>query len=244
MSFTIYPAIDMRGGKCVRLVQGDYNQETVYGDSPFDMAKKFADEGAEWIHMVDLDGAKEGSRVNDEFVIAVAEKLHAKVQIGGGIRSKEDIEHYLNRGVDRVIIGSIAVSNTELVKEWLSEYGDKIVIGLDAKDGYVATHGWLETSARKAVDLGVELAEAGAETFIFTDIATDGMLSGPNVEAVTELARQTGKSVIASGGISSLEDLNTLKKFQHQGVSGAICGKSLYTGKFTVSEALNEVKTC
>lgn len=244
MSFTIYPAIDMRGGKCVRLVQGDYNQETVYGDSPFDMAKKFADEGAEWIHMVDLDGAKEGSRINDEFVISVAEKLEAKVQIGGGIRSKEDIEHYLSRGVDRVIIGSIAVSNTELVKEWLAEYGDKIAIGLDAKDGYVATHGWLETSGLKAVDLGKELAEAGAETFIFTDIATDGMLSGPNVEAVVDLAEQTGKSVIASGGISSLEDLKTLKQYENQGVSGAICGKSLYTGKFTVSEAINEVKTC
>ncbi|KAA0563148.1 1-(5-phosphoribosyl)-5-[(5-phosphoribosylamino)methylideneamino]imidazole-4-carboxamide isomerase [Bacillus sp. CH30_1T] len=244
MSFTIYPAIDMRGGKCVRLIQGDYNQETVYGDSPFDMAKKFADEGAEWIHMVDLDGAKEGSRINDEFVIAVAEKLDAKVQIGGGIRSKEDIEHYINRGVDRVIIGSIAVSNTELVKEWLSEYGDKIAIGLDAKDGYVATHGWLETSALKAVDLGKELAEAGAEIFIFTDIATDGMLSGPNVEAVVDLAEQTGKSVIASGGISSLEDLKTLKQYENQGVSGAICGKSLYTGKFTVSEAVNEVKAC
>ena len=244
MSFTIYPAIDMRGGKCVRLVQGDYNQETVYGDSPFDMAKKFADEGAEWIHMVDLDGAKEGSRINDEFVIAVAEKLDAKVQIGGGIRSKEDIEHYLNRGVDRVIIGSIAVSNTELVKEWLSEYGDRIAIGLDAKDGYVATHGWLETSSLKAVDLGKELAAAGAETFIFTDIATDGMLSGPNVEAIVELAEQTGKSVIASGGISSLEDLRNLKKYESRGVSGAICGKSIYTGKFTVSEAVNEVKSC
>jgi len=242
VSFTIYPAIDMRGGKCVRLVQGDYNQETVYGDSPFDMAKKFADEGAEWIHMVDLDGAKEGSRINDEFVIAVAEKLDAKVQIGGGIRSKEDIEHYLSRGVDRVIIGSIAVS--ELVKEWLAEYGDKIAIGLDAKDGYVATHGWLETSSLRAVDLGRELAEAGAETFIFTDIATDGMLSGPNVEAVVDLAKQTGKSVIASGGISSLEDLKKLKQYENQGVSGAICGKSLYTGKFTVSEAINEVKTC
>ncbi|CAN7207855.1 1-(5-phosphoribosyl)-5-[(5-phosphoribosylamino)methylideneamino]imidazole-4-carboxamide isomerase [Rossellomorea sp. LjRoot5] len=244
MSFTIYPAIDMRGGKCVRLVQGDYNQETVYGDSPFDMAKKFAGEGAEWVHMVDLDGAKEGTRINDEFVIAVAEKLDAKVQIGGGIRSKEDIQHYLNRGVDRVIIGSIAVSNTELVKEWLREYGDKIAIGLDAKDGYVATHGWLETSALKAVDLGKELAEAGAETFIFTDIATDGMLSGPNVEAVVDLAEQTGKSVIASGGISSLEDLKTLKEYESRGVSGAICGKSLYTGKFTVGEAVNEVRSC
>lgn len=193
--------------------------------------------------MVDLDGAKEGFRINDEYVLAVAEKLDAKVQIGGGIRSAKDIEHYLDRGVDRVIIGSIAVSNTGLVKEWLAKYGgEKIAIGLDAKDGYVATHGWIETSSLKAVDLGKELAEAGAETFIFTDIATDGMLSGPNIEAVAELARETGKSVIASGGVSSLEDLAALKKYCDQGVSGAICGKSLYTGKFTVAEALEEVK--
>ncbi|HEY9576796.1 MAG TPA: 1-(5-phosphoribosyl)-5-[(5-phosphoribosylamino)methylideneamino]imidazole-4-carboxamide isomerase, partial [Pseudobacillus sp.] len=193
MSFTIYPAIDMRGGKCVRLKQGDYNQETVYGDSPFDMARSFVEEGAEWIHMVDLDGAKDGRRINDQFVIEAAQKLQAKVQIGGGIRTEEDIRHYLDNGVDRVIIGSLAVSETELVKQWLRKFGSRIAIGLDAKDGFVATHGWIETSSLKAVDLGKELAEAGAETFIFTDIATDGMLSGPNIEAVAELARATGK---------------------------------------------------
>ncbi|MFD2679384.1 1-(5-phosphoribosyl)-5-[(5-phosphoribosylamino)methylideneamino]imidazole-4-carboxamide isomerase [Bacillus seohaeanensis] len=244
MSFTIYPAIDMRGGKCVRLVQGDYNQETVYGDSPFDMAKQFVDEGAEWIHMVDLDGAKEGSRINDKFVIKVAKELPAKVQVGGGIRTEKDIEHYLNNGVDRVIIGSIAVSNPDLVKTWLSTYKEKIVIGLDAKDGFVATHGWIETSKTTAVDLGKELAEAGAETFIFTDIATDGMLSGPNVEAVSLLAKETEKAVIASGGVSSLEDLRILKQSEKAGVAGAICGKSLYTGKFTVKEAVKEVRGC
>jgi phosphoribosylformimino-5-aminoimidazole carboxamide ribotide isomerase len=244
MSFTIYPAIDMRGGKCVRLVQGDYNQETVYGDSPFDMARRFVDEGAEWIHMVDLDGAKEGSRINDKFVIKVAKELSAKVQIGGGIRTEKDIEHYLNNGVDRVIIGSIAVSNPDLVKTWLSTYKERIVIGLDAKDGFVATHGWIETSKKTAVDLGKELAEAGAETFIFTDIATDGMLSGPNVEAVSLLAKETGKAVIASGGVSSLEDLKILQQSEEAGVAGAICGKSLYTGKFTVKEALKEVRGC
>jgi phosphoribosylformimino-5-aminoimidazole carboxamide ribotide isomerase len=244
MSFTIYPAIDMRGGKCVRLLQGDYSKETVYGDSPFDMAKRFVDEGAEWIHMVDLDGAKEGSRVNDKFVIAVANELGAKVQIGGGIRTEEDIEYYLNNGVQRVIIGSLAVSQTELVKSWLAKYGDRIAIGLDAKDGYVATHGWIETSELKAVDLGVELAEAGAETFIFTDIATDGMLSGPNVEAVVELAKATGKEVIASGGVSSMEDLRVLKENESQGVAGAIVGKAIYTGKVSVEAAVKEVSSC
>ncbi|MCI2252937.1 1-(5-phosphoribosyl)-5-[(5-phosphoribosylamino)methylideneamino]imidazole-4-carboxamide isomerase [Domibacillus sp. PGB-M46] len=238
MSFTIYPAIDMRGGKCVRLVQGDYNQETVYGDSPFDMAKSFVEQGAEWIHMVDLDGAKDGQRVNDTFVIEAAQKLNAKVQIGGGIRTEEDVKHYLDNGVDRVIIGSLAVKEPELVKQWLRTYGEKIAIGLDAKNGFVATHGWLETSSVKAVDLAKEFAEAGAETFIFTDIANDGMLSGPNVEATAELARETGKSVIASGGVSSLDDLRALAKWKEDGLSGAICGKSIYTGRFTVKEAL------
>ncbi|KIL76189.1 1-(5-phosphoribosyl)-5-[(5-phosphoribosylamino)methylideneamino]imidazole-4-carboxamide isomerase [Bacillus badius] len=240
MSFTIYPAIDMRGGKCVRLKQGDYSQETVYGDSPFDMAKSFAEDGAEWIHMVDLDGAKDGRRINDRFVIEAAQKLGAKVQIGGGIRSEEDILHYLDNGVDRVIIGSLAVSETELVKQWLRKFGSRMAIGLDAKDGFVATHGWLETSSLRAVDLGKELADAGAETFIFTDIATDGMLSGTNIQAVAELALATGKRVIASGGVSSLEDIREIKRHEQAGVSGAIVGKAIYTGQFTVREALKE----
>ncbi|MGI8385262.1 1-(5-phosphoribosyl)-5-[(5-phosphoribosylamino)methylideneamino]imidazole-4-carboxamide isomerase [Robertmurraya sp. P23] len=242
MSFTIYPAIDMRGGKCVRLLQGDYNQETVYGDSPFDMAKSFADAGAEWIHMVDLDGAKDGKRVNDRFVIEAAQKLDAKVQIGGGIRTEEDILHYLNNGVSRVIIGSVAVSNPEFAIEMIQKYGAKIAIGLDAKDGYVATHGWLDTSSVTAVELGKRLAEAGAETFIFTDIATDGMLSGPNLLAVEKLGVETGKSVIASGGVSELADLRALKELVGKGVSGAIVGKAIYEGRFSVPEALKEVK--
>ncbi|TFD95840.1 1-(5-phosphoribosyl)-5-[(5-phosphoribosylamino)methylideneamino]imidazole-4-carboxamide isomerase [Jeotgalibacillus sp. R-1-5s-1] len=241
MSFTIYPAIDMRNGKCVRLTQGDYNQETIYGDSPFDMAKQFVEEGAEWIHMVDLDGAKDGKRINDEFVVRVVKELPARVQVGGGIRTEEDVKHYLDQGVDRVIIGSLAVTNPALVKEWLKKYGDRIAIGLDAKDGYVATHGWLETSELKAVDLGKELAEAGATTFIFTDIATDGMLSGPNVDAVIEMAEMTGAQVIASGGVSSLEDLRTLQAVSGSGVSGAIVGKAIYTNKFTVKQAVEEI---
>ncbi|RDI41052.1 1-(5-phosphoribosyl)-5-[(5-phosphoribosylamino)methylideneamino]imidazole-4-carboxamide isomerase [Falsibacillus pallidus] len=241
MSFTLYPAIDMRNGKCVRLVQGDYNQETVYGDSPFDMAQQFAGQGAEWIHMVDLDGAKEGSRVNHPFVIQTAKKLNVKVQVGGGIRTEDDISFYLENGVDRVIIGSLAVTNPDLVKSWLKKYGASIAIGLDAKDGYVATHGWLETSKIKAIEIGKELADAGAETFIFTDIATDGMLSGPNVETCAALAAETGKSVIASGGVSSVEDLLALKKFENKGVSGAIIGKAIYTNRIDLGAALKEV---
>ncbi|MBD1381462.1 1-(5-phosphoribosyl)-5-[(5-phosphoribosylamino)methylideneamino]imidazole-4-carboxamide isomerase [Metabacillus arenae] len=240
-SFTIYPAIDMRNGKCVRLIQGDYDKETIYGDSPFEMAKLFADAGAEWIHMVDLDGAKAGKRVNDQFVLEVAKKVDAKVQIGGGIRSEEDVDFYLNNGVDRVILGSSAISNPSFVKKMLSIYKEKIAIGIDAKDGYVSTEGWLNTSEVKATELGQELAAAGAEVFIFTDIATDGMLSGPNVEAVVQMAEATGKEVIASGGVSSLEDLKALAAYQQQGVQGAIVGKALYTKQFELSEAIKEV---
>lgn len=238
MKFTIYPAIDMRGGKCVRLLQGDYEKETVYGDSPFEMAKKFAGEGAEWIHMVDLDGAKDGKRVNDEFVIKAAKELGVKVQIGGGIRTEDDINHYLENGVARVIIGSIAVSNPEFAEEMVRKYGAQIAIGLDAKNGLVATHGWLTTSEVTAVDLGKRFAEAGAETFIFTDIATDGTLAGPNVEATRQLAIETGKSVIASGGVSSLDELKALKSLKADGVSGAIVGKAIYEGRFSVKSAL------
>ncbi|MEH7094986.1 1-(5-phosphoribosyl)-5-[(5-phosphoribosylamino)methylideneamino]imidazole-4-carboxamide isomerase [Neobacillus vireti] len=238
MSLTIYPAIDMRGGKCVRLLQGDYDKETIYGDSPFEMAKSFTEAGAEWIHMVDLDGAKDGKRVNDRFVIEAAQKLNAKVQIGGGIRSEEDILHYLENGVDRVIIGSIAVSNPEFAIAMIAKYGAKIAVGIDAKNGYVATHGWLDTSSVKAVELGKRFADAGAETFIFTDIATDGTLAGPNIDAVFELAEVTGKNVIASGGVSSLADLQAIAQ---KGISGAIVGKALYENRFTLKEALEEV---
>jgi phosphoribosylformimino-5-aminoimidazole carboxamide ribotide isomerase len=239
MSFTIYPAIDMRGGNCVRLLQGDYNKETVYGDSPFDMASQFAETGAQWIHMVDLDGAKDGKRVNDRFVIQAAKELKAQVQIGGGIRTEADILHYLENGVDRVIIGSIAVSNPEFATEMIRKYGAKIAVGIDAKDGFVATHGWLDTSKVRAVELGKRFADAGAETFIFTDIATDGTLAGPNIQAVLEMQEATGKTVIASGGVSSLADLIAIAA---KGISGAIVGKALYENRFTLDEALKEVK--
>lgn len=235
MTLTIYPAIDMRGGNCVRLLQGDYDKETIYGDSPFDMAKRFAADGASFLHMVDLDGAKDGKRVNDSFVIEAAKQLKVKVQIGGGIRSEADILHYLENGITRVIIGSIAVSNPQFAIEMIQKYREKIVVGIDAKNGYVATHGWLTTSEVRAVDLSKRFADAGADTFIFTDIATDGTLAGPNIAAVCEMAEVTGKNVIASGGVSSLADLRALNA---EGVKGAIVGKALYEKRFTLKEAL------
>ncbi|WP_100373999.1 1-(5-phosphoribosyl)-5-[(5-phosphoribosylamino)methylideneamino]imidazole-4-carboxamide isomerase [Bacillus sp. FJAT-45037] len=236
--FEIYPAIDMRDGKCVRLVQGDYNQETIYGDSPFDMAKSFAEAGAKWIHMVDLDGAKAKKRVNHDHVVRVAKELDVSVQVGGGIRTAEDVAYYLERGVDRVILGSVAVNDPVFTKEMLETYGgERIAIGLDARDGYVATEGWLETSSVKAVDLANELARYGAEVFIFTDISRDGMLQGPNTEAIAELSEATGKEVIASGGVSKLADLTELRQHTSE-IRGAIVGKALYTNQFTLEEAL------
>ncbi|WP_345911137.1 1-(5-phosphoribosyl)-5-[(5-phosphoribosylamino)methylideneamino]imidazole-4-carboxamide isomerase [Bacillus altitudinis] len=235
--FTLYPAIDMRNGKCVRLVQGDYDQETIYGDSPLDMARRFANEGAKWIHLVDLDGAKAGKRVNHEHVLAIASSLDANVQIGGGIRTEEDVAFYLNNGVSRVILGSSAVSNPVFVKKMLAQYGEKIAIGIDARNGFVSTEGWLETSEVKAEELGKELAKEGAEVFIFTDIQMDGMLSGPNVESTVRLAEATGKQVIASGGVSAVSDLQKLSAQKQTGVSGAIIGKALYTKQFTLAEA-------
>jgi phosphoribosylformimino-5-aminoimidazole carboxamide ribotide isomerase len=237
MSLTIYPAIDMKGGNCVRLLQGDYNKETIYGNSPFAMAELFASEGAEWIHMVDLDGAKDGKQVNDRFVIEAAQKLNVKIQVGGGIRTEADIVHYLENGVDRVIIGSIAISNPEFAIAMIRKFGSQIAVGIDAKNGFVATHGWLDTSEIKAVELGKRFADAGAQDFIFTDIATDGTLAGPNIAAVREMAEVTKKNVIASGGVSSLRDLQALK-----GVSGAIVGKALYENRFTLKEALKVVR--
>ncbi|MGJ9385142.1 1-(5-phosphoribosyl)-5-[(5-phosphoribosylamino)methylideneamino]imidazole-4-carboxamide isomerase [Salipaludibacillus neizhouensis] len=241
--FIIYPAIDIRGGKCVRLLQGDYDQETIYGDSPFSMAKSFQEKGATWIHMVDLDGAKKGEPVNHEVVMKAAKELSAKIQIGGGIRGPKDVEAYLEAGVSRVILGSSAISDPAFVKEMLRKYGgEKIAIGIDARDGFVATHGWLETSKVKAEELGIELANQGAETFIMTDISRDGMMSGPNVEAIANLGKATGKNVIASGGVSSMEDVKQLVARKNEGISGAIIGKALYTGHIPLEEAIQEVE--
>lgn len=240
-TFDIYPAIDLRDGKCVRLIQGDYNKETVYGDSPIDMARQFVDAGARWIHMVDLDGAKEKKPVNDSHVIQVAQQLDVKVQVGGGIRTKETVQYYLEQGVDRVILGSVAVQNPDFAKEMLATYKEKIAIGLDARDGYVAVNGWLETSEQTAVALGKEMAKHGAETFIFTDIATDGMLSGPNIDAIVTLAKETGTEVIASGGVSNIEDIEKLSQHRTDGIIGAIVGKAIYTGKVDVKEAIQKV---
>jgi phosphoribosylformimino-5-aminoimidazole carboxamide ribotide isomerase len=242
-SFIIYPAIDIRGGKCVRLVQGDYNQETVYNENPVEVAKEWEAKGASWIHLVDLDGAKAGHPVNDELVGRIARSVNVPVQIGGGIRTIADVERYMELGVSRVILGTAAIEDRAFVEEVLARYGEKVAIGIDARDGLVATRGWLETSSVKAEDLAVELAAKGAKTFIFTDISRDGMMGGPNTEAIANLARISGQTVIASGGVSQMSDLTKLAEHTQEGVGGAIVGKALYIGNIDLAQAVQEIHT-
>ena len=242
MSFIIYPAIDIRGGKCVRLLQGDYNQETVYGDSPLAMAQQWAAQGAQWVHLVDLDGAKAGQPVNDEVVCEIARTLDVPVQIGGGLRRMEDVDRYIQNGVSRVILGTAAIQDQPFAEQVLAKYGDKVAIGIDARDGYVATHGWLETSEVTAEELAKVLISKGAETFIYTDIARDGTLSGPSTESTVRLARAIGKTVIASGGVSVEQDLLELAQYAKDGVGGAIVGKALYTERINLAQALRNVQ--
>lgn len=236
-SFTLYPAIDIRGGKCVRLIQGDYNQETVYHENPLEAAAAWKAQGAEWIHLVDLDGAKAGQPVNHALIGKIARSVGIPVQTGGGLRSEKDVELLLSLGVSRVILGTAAIEDRPFVERVLKTYGKQVAIGIDARNGCVATRGWLETSEVKAEELAAQLAEAGAETFIFTDISRDGMMQGPNVEAIVRLAQVSGRSVIASGGVSRYEDLERLAVHAGAGVSGAIIGKALYTGSIELPEA-------
>ncbi len=242
MSFTIYPAIDIRGGKCVRLFQGDYAQETVYGESPLEVAKQWEAQGATWIHLVDLDGAKEGKPVHADLIRTIAKEVSVPVQIGGGIRTESDIVDYLDGGVSRVILGTAAIENRPFVEKVLGLYGKQIAIGLDCRGGYVATRGWLTTTDIKAVDLAKELIELGAETFIYTDISRDGTLSGPNVDEIVGLAKATGKQAIASGGVSITEDLLALARYSSEGVGGAIVGKALYTGAIDLAQAISRIQ--
>jgi phosphoribosylformimino-5-aminoimidazole carboxamide ribotide isomerase len=239
--FIIYPAIDIRDGKCVRLVQGDYNRETVYNDDPVAVARDWETQGGEWIHLVDLDGAKAGHPVNDELIGRIAKAVKVPVQVGGGLRKEEDVEHLLGLGVSRVILGTAAIEDRAFVSRVLAKYGASVAIGIDARNGLVATRGWLETSEVKAEDLAVQLAAEGAQTFIFTDISRDGMMGGPNVEAIVRLAQVSGRTVIASGGVSKPEDLDRLARHSAEGVGGAIVGKALYTGSISLTEAVRKL---
>ncbi|HOV25605.1 MAG TPA: 1-(5-phosphoribosyl)-5-[(5-phosphoribosylamino)methylideneamino]imidazole-4-carboxamide isomerase [Pseudobacteroides sp.] len=235
----IYPAIDVKDGKCVRLVQGKFSDVTVYADDPVEMALKWEKLGAEYLHVVDLDGARVGEPVNTPVISRMAVNLGIPVQLGGGIRSIEMIEILICKGIQRLILGTSAVNNQELVKKALSTFDNNIVIGIDAKDGFVAIEGWAKTSSFTAIEFAKRMEELGAKTIIYTDINTDGMLSGPNLKAMEEMVKAVNIDIIASGGVSKIEDIKNLKEV---GVSGAIIGKALYTGNIDLAEAIKVAK--
>lgn len=243
MKMRVFPAIDLKEGKAVRLLQGRMEDATVYAENPLEVAKKFREQGATSLHIVDLDGAFAGKPVNDTVIRELVEHSQLKVQVGGGIRSMERIEELLNLGVERAILGTVAVRNPELVQQAVERYSEAIVVGIDAKDGLVAVQGWAETTELEVLDLALKMKAVGVKHCVFTDISRDGMLQGPNIQSTVELARASGLHVVASGGVSRLEDLIKLQEEANQGVSiaGVIIGKALYSGAFTLAEALNVV---
>ncbi len=234
----VFPAIDIRGGKCVRLFQGDFNKETVFSNSPEEMAEQWASQGASYLHIVDLDGARAGSPVNIFIIKKILETVKIPIEVGGGIRSIDNIYDLLEMGVDRVILGSAAIDNPSLVKQAAREFGDSVIVGVDAKDGKVAVHGWDDTSEIKSTDLAIQMGDVGITTLIFTDISRDGTLGGVKAEVFANLAIRSGINVIASGGVGSIEDIKALKKYEKDGVIGVILGKSIYTGALDLSEAI------
>lgn len=239
----IYPAIDIRGGRCVRLTEGRFDQETVFADNPADMARKWAAAGAEYLHVVDLDGAVAGKSVNLEVVTNIVKTVNIPVQLGGGIRSLTNIEQVLKAGVSRVILGSVAVRNPELVREACRQFGSRIVVGIDARDGQAAVDGWEVSGGVGAEELAKKMAEAGVTRIIYTDISRDGTLQGVNVTATASLAKAAGIPVIASGGVKSLDDITALKAANFQGgIEGVIVGKAIYTGAVDVAIAIRLAK--
>jgi len=234
----IYPAIDLKGGVCVRLVRGEMSDATVFNDDPIDQAQGFESNGFSWIHLVDLDGAFEGRSVNDEVVRGIVDAVDLPVQLGGGIRSMQAIEQWLERGVRRVILGTVAVRDPNLVRQACANFPGQIAIGIDSRDGLVAVEGWTERSTIKTLDLALQFEDCGAAAIIHTDINRDGAMGGVNVEATADLAFALNTPVIASGGVSSLEDLRAIKAVEHMGVDGVICGRALYDGRITPKDAL------
>lgn len=234
----IFPAIDIRDGKCVRLFKGDFNQETVFSDKPEEMAEKWQAEGAEFLHLVDLDGALAGKSQNLATVKKIIATVNIPVELGGGIRTMENIDEVLALGVKRVILGSVAVKNPELVKEACAKYGERIVVGIDAKDGIVAVDGWGVSGNVDVITLAKEMAKAGVKTIIYTDISRDGTLAGVNVEATAKLARESGINIVASGGVKSTADIKALLPYEKDGIEGVIVGKSIYMKTLDLAEAI------
>jgi phosphoribosylformimino-5-aminoimidazole carboxamide ribotide isomerase len=231
----LYPAIDIRGGRCVRLIEGDFNRETAFDADPSDAATRWADAGATWLHVVDLDGSVAGEPVNLDAISRIRDAVDIPIQLGGGIRTEAHIASALDRGISRVILGTAALRSTALVENAAKRWGDKVAIGLDARDGKLAASGWLEQTDVDAVTFAKELDKLGVRNFIFTDIRRDGTLKGPNIDALREMVRAVRGRVIASGGVGSIDDLDAIEGV---GADGAIIGRALYDGRVNLRTAV------
>ena len=239
----IYPAIDLRGGRCVRLQRGDFAAETVFAEDPVQMALRWVAEGASWLHIVNLDGALglEGA-CNLEALRRILSAVSVPIQFGGGLRTLADVARALELGAARVVLSTVAVREPELVREAVARFGaERVVAGIDARDGFVAVHGWQETSALDALTVARRMADCGVMRIVYTDISRDGMLTGANVAATAELARASGLRIIASGGVASLDDIRALAERAPEGIEGVIVGQALYTGAFTLADALDAI---
>lgn len=238
----IFPAIDLKDGQCVRLVQGVLENKTVYSDTPGEAARSFQAKGAEWLHVVDLDGAFTGSPHNSDAIKAIASAINIPFEVGGGLRTREDVKRVLELGASRVIIGTRAL-NRDFISQLLDEFGsDRVILGLDAKDGMVAVQGWVQKCKLTALEFAGQMKTLGLETAVFTDVLRDGLLQGPNLDSTEEMARLSGLQIIASGGVSSVENIRALKAMEPAGVCGAIIGKALYDGKITLEQALTAAR--
>ena len=242
--FTLYPAIDIKNGKCVRLLFGDMEKETIYNNNPIDQAMWFIDQGAKWLHIVDLDGAVEGKNVNQNIIQKILKKFQNQVyiQLGGGIRNVENIDFWLQHSLERLIIGTLAFENPNFIEKLENKYFKKIVIGADVRDGLIASHGWKKQSNINAIELIKKFNPSIVSSVIYTDISRDGSLQGVNIEQTINFAKSISHPVIASGGVSSLAEIVKLSDEFSNGVEGVIIGRALYDKKFTFSEALQKIK--
>ena len=242
--FLLYPAIDIKNGKCVRLLFGDMEKETIYGENPVDQAQWFVDQGAEWLHIVDLDGAVKGESVNKVAILKIIKSLQnkVKIQVGGGIRNFQQMDYWLQNSIDRVILGTLAIESPDAIINLDRKYYKKIVIGTDVRDGMIASHGWKNQSNTKAVDLIKLFDPAIIDSIIYTDISRDGSLQGVNLNQTLTFAKSISNPVIASGGISSLKEIYDLSQEFSNGIEGVVIGRALYDNKFSFSEALDIIK--
>jgi len=243
-AFTLYPAIDIKNGKCVRLLFGDLEKETIYGDDPLDKAIWFVDQGAEWIHIVDLDGAVKGKNENRAVIQKILKTLNnkVKIQIGGGIRDRETMDFWIQNSVERVILGTLATENSEFIQNLDKRYYKKIIIGADVRDGMIASHGWINQSKINAIDLMNKFNPSIINSVIYTDISKDGSLKGVSLNQTRRFAKSIPHPVIASGGVGSIEDIEKLSSEISNGIVGVIIGRALYEKKFTFTEAINSLR--